>query len=114
MRREYVEIIRSRVWQARARQLRSGKPVYFRRVRDFVKDLETVKISINRNGGVTDNAFFERFFRTLKQDKIYLKRPDNPSELYPVCKYFIDYYYERRDHSSIGNVPPLKACSRVA
>ncbi|NLD47823.1 MAG: IS3 family transposase [Clostridiaceae bacterium] len=80
----------------------------------FVKDLKTVKISMDGKGRAIDNVYIERFFRTIKYDKIYLERPETGNELYSVCKQFINYYNERRDHSSIGNVPPIKACRRAA
>lgn len=80
----------------------------------FVKDLETVKISMDGKGRAIDNVYIERFFRTIKYDKIYLDRPETGNELYSVCKHFINYYNERRDHSSIGNVPPIKAYRRAA
>ena len=81
---------------------------------NFVKDLETVKISMDGKGRAIDNVYIERFFRTIKYDKIYLERPETGNELYSVCKQFINYYNERRDHSSIGNVPPIKAYRRAA
>jgi len=79
----------------------------------FVKDLKTVKISMDGKGRAIDNVYIERFFRTIKYDKIYLERPETGNELYSVCKQFINYYNERRDHSSIGNVPPIKAYRRA-
>ena len=80
----------------------------------FVKDLKTVKISMDGKGRAIDNVYIERFFRTIKYDKIYLERPETGNELYAVCKQFIHYYNERRDHSSIGDVPPNKAYRRAA
>lgn len=81
---------------------------------DYVKSLETVKISMDGKGRATDNAHIERFFRTIKYEKIYLENPETGSELHDVCTHFIKYYNERRDHSSIGNIPPLKAYSQAA
>lgn len=42
-----------------------------------------------------------------KYEKIYLERPETGSDLYHICSQFIQYYNERRDHSSIGNNPPM-------
>ena len=81
---------------------------------DYVKSLETVKISMDGKGRATDNAFIERFFRTIKYDKIYLEHPETGKDLHRVCSQFIDYYNLRRDHSSIGDVPPIKAYRRAA
>ena len=81
---------------------------------NFVKSLETVKISMDGKGRAIDNVYIERFFRTIKYDKIYLERPETGNELYTVCKQFINYYNERRDHSAIGDVPPNKVYRKVA
>lgn len=81
---------------------------------NYVKSLETVKISMDGKGRAIDNVYIERFFRTIKYDKIYLERPENGSELQSVCKQFINYYNEKRDHSSIGDVPPNKVYRRAA
>lgn len=81
---------------------------------DFVKSLETVKISMDGKGRATDNAYIERFFRTIKYEKIYLEQPETGSELYNICSQFINYYNERRDHSSIGNNPPILVYQRAA
>lgn len=81
---------------------------------NFVKGLETVKISMDGKGRALDNVYIERFFRTIKYDKIYLECPSNGNELHSVCKQFIHYYNEKRDHSSIGDVPPNKVYRRAA
>jgi len=75
---------------------------------EYVKSLKTVKISMDGKGRATDNAFIERFFRTIKYEKIYLEHPETGAELHQVCTQFINYYNERRDHSSIGNVAPFQ------
>ena len=74
---------------------------------DYVKSLETVKISMDGKGRATDNAHVERFFRTIKYEKIYLEHPETGQQLHQVCSQFIHYYNERRDHSSIGDNPPI-------
>ena len=74
----------------------------------FVKTLKTVKISMDGKGRALDNVYIERFFRTIKYDKIYLEHPETAYQLYLVCSQFINYYNEKRDHSSIGDVPPIQ------
>jgi len=81
---------------------------------DYVKSLETVKISMDGKGRAIDNIYIERFFRTIKYEKIYLEHPETGSELYQICSQFIQYYNERRDHSSIGNNPPMLVYQRAA
>jgi len=79
---------------------------------------ETAEYSvIATNDGVcfsTDNAFIERFFRKLKYEKLYQEHPGTVVELNQVCSQFIHYYKEKRDHSSIGNIPTVKAYRRAA
>lgn len=81
---------------------------------NYVKSLETVKISMDGKGRAIDNVFIERFFRTIKYEGIYLVNPETGNELHKVCTQFINYYNEKRDHSSIGDVPPIKAYRRAA
>lgn len=81
---------------------------------DYVKSLKTVKISMDGKGRATDNAFIERFFRTIKYEKIYLEHPETGNELHQVCSQFIHYYNERRDHSSIGYHPPVLKYRKAA
>jgi len=75
---------------------------------DYIKSLETVRISMDGKGRATDNAYIERFFRTIKHDKIYLHIPENGQKLFSLCSEFIIFYNMRRSHSQIGKVPPVK------
>jgi len=59
-------------------------------------------------GPATENAFIERFFRTMKHDKIYLHLPENRQELFMLCWKFINYYNIWRSHSQIEKVSPAK------
>jgi putative transposase len=81
---------------------------------NYVKGLKTVKISMDGKGRAIDNVFIERFFRTIKYDGIYLQHPETGQELERVCSQFINYYNLKRDHSSIGDIPPVKAYRRAA
>lgn len=72
----------------------------------YVKSLDYTSISMDGKGRATDNAFIERFFRTIKYEKIYLCEPGNGRELKTICREFIEYYNDRRGHSSIGDLPP--------
>lgn len=81
---------------------------------DYVKSLDVVKISMDGKGRATDNAHIERFFRTIKHDKIYLNPPSNGLELYETCSEFINYYNERRSHSKAGKRPPIERYRQAA
>ena len=80
----------------------------------FVKELETVKISMDGKGRALDNVYIERFFRTIKYEKIYLEHPETGYELHRACLQFINYYNEKRDHSSIGDVAPIQRYRNAA
>lgn len=81
---------------------------------DFIKSFKTIKISMDGKGRATDNAYIERFFRTIKYDKIYLNPPADGNELFKMCKEFINFYNCKRSHSSIGKVPPVRVYKRAA
>lgn len=81
---------------------------------DYIKSLETVKISMDGKGRATDNAFIERFFRTIKHDRLYLNPSSDGHELFSECEDFINYYNERRSHSSIDRVAPAKVYKQAA
>jgi len=81
---------------------------------EYIKSLKTVKISMDGKGRATDNAFIERFFRTIKHDRLYLNPSSDGHELFSECEDFINYYNHRRSHSSIGKVAPGKVYSQAA
>ena len=62
---------------------------------DFLQS-RTIKISMDGKGRATDNAIVERFFRTIKQECIYLKPSTTVKELTTEIADFIDYYNQRR------------------
>lgn len=72
----------------------------------YVKSLKATRISMDGRGRATDNAYVERFFRTIKHEKIYLHLPENGQDLFKLCSGFIIFYNTRRSHSRIGEVPP--------
>ena len=80
----------------------------------YVKSLCNVRISMDGKGRATDNAHIERFFRTIKHDRLYLKPSEDGQELFRDCEDFINYYNQRRSHSSIGKVPPAQVYNSAA
>ena len=80
----------------------------------YLKGLKTVQISMDGKGRATDNAHIERFFRTIKHDKIYLHMPENGQALFTLCSEFIEFYNIRRGHSSIEGLPPVEKYNRQA
>jgi putative transposase len=80
---------------------------------DFLKGL-TVQISMDGKGRATDNAFIERFFRTIKHEKIYLHLPEDGLALHRTCKEFINFYNTEREHSELGYDAPIEHYRKAA
>lgn len=81
---------------------------------EYVRSLKTVLISMDGKGRATDNAHIERFFRTIKYDRLYLCPSKDGHDLFTECQTFINYYNEKRSHSSIGNTAPINAFKKAA
>jgi putative transposase len=64
------------------------------------------RLSMDGKGRATDNAFIERFWRSLKYEKIYLNPPSDGLDLFCKIKEYIDYYNNNRRHSSIDDQRP--------
>ena len=64
-----------------------------------------IKISMDGKGRATDNAFIERFFRTLKQDHIYLNPANDGWELAKGVACFIKHYNNCK-HQGINRQKP--------
>ena len=77
-------------------------------------DNEGIKLSMDGKGRATDNIFIERFWRTLKQDYVYLRPADNGSDLYGGLKKFIRYYNYNKPHQGINRSVPFQLYSQVA
>ncbi len=71
-----------------------------------IKSLESCQISMDGKGRAIDNVFVERFFRTIKYEKLYLIQLDNGVEVIKACNEFITYYNCRRGHSSLQKRTP--------
>jgi putative transposase len=66
-------------------------------------------ISMSAKGNVYDNAKAESFFKTLKQEEVYLKQYQTFEEASANIGQFIDDVYNtKRLHSSLGYVPPVE------
>jgi putative transposase len=74
---------------------------------NYIKSLEHTKISMDGKGRALDNIFIERFWRTIKYDKINIVVPENGLELFKTCQEFIEYYNQQRPHKSIDYQTPI-------
>jgi len=75
-----------------------------------VKDLD-IKISMTGKGRCNDNAYIERFWRTVKYEWLKLKCITTVEKLKMELKNFMKWYNNERPHQSIGyQTPDEKAC----
>lgn len=69
----------------------------------FVKKLQesSIKISMDSKGRALDNVFIERFWRSLKQEKIYINVLETVKEAKEGINEYIKFYNEERMHQSL-------------
>ncbi len=65
-----------------------------------------VQISMDGKGRALDNIFIERFWGSLKREKIYLNPPNGGVDLYKQVKDYVNFYNNERRHKSIGRITP--------
>lgn len=75
---------------------------------EYIEVLKKHHIKISMDGKVraSDNIYIERFWRSIKQEKIYLNPPNGGMELYQMVKEYIQFYNEKRRHTEIGKMQP--------
>ena len=81
---------------------------------DYCRLLEHhgVRISMDGKGQCLDNARTERFFRTLKYDRIYTEEIETPKQLRGILNSYMHHYNHRRPHTSIANQTPASVFNR--
>jgi transposase InsO family protein len=78
---------------------------------DYVEQLQQIgtQISMSAVGNPYDNAKAESFFKTLKQEKVYLKEYESFADAEANLEEFIEQVYNtKRLHSSLGYLPPAE------
>lgn len=86
---------------------RGGKSASY----DYVEQLEQIgaQISMSSVSNPYDNAKAESFFKTLKQEEVYLKEYESFADAEANLEEFIEQVYNtKRLHSSLGYVPPVE------
>ena len=59
-----------------------------------------IKISMDGKGRATDNAWIERFWKSLKHDYVYLNPCDDGFELFEGVQNHIEYYHAKIHHGT--------------
>lgn len=72
---------------------------------EIVKEAK-VAISMDGRGRATDNAYIERFWRTLKQQEVYLNEYSSPKEARVRIAAFIQSYNYFRPHQGLNGKTP--------
>lgn len=82
---------------------------------DYIKLVEDagVRVSMDGKGQCLDNVRTERFFRTLKYDRIYVNEYETPRQLRAMLREYIRTYNNYRPHSSINGECPANVYSSV-
>lgn len=77
----------------------------------YVKTLQRsgFQISMSLKGNPYDNAKMESFFKTLKQEEVYLNDYRNLQEAGDRISFFLETLYnQKRLHSALGYLPPAE------
>ena len=78
---------------------------------DFTEVLKDagIEISMDGKGRWMDNIFIERLWRSLKYEEVYLSEYTTGSEARAGIGWWIDFYNQRRPHSSLEDRTPDEA-----
>lgn len=76
--------------------------------RDFIAVLEQhqIKISMDGKGRALDNVFIERFWRSLKQEKIYMIILNTVKEVKNAITNYMGFYNNKRMHQALEYLTP--------
>jgi putative transposase len=72
-----------------------------------------IQISMDGRGRCKDNIWIERFWRTLKQDHIYIHPADSVTELRSGITGYLDYYNNERPHETLGKAICPNECYKI-
>jgi len=75
---------------------------------DILKEAD-IRISMDGKGRWMDNVFIERLWRSLKYECVYLSEFATGSEARTGIGWWIDFYDQRRPHSSLNDRTPDEA-----
>ena len=90
-----------------------GIEYYANAFRERLKQLQITQ-SMNRPGKVTDNAFMESFFHSMKADVIHGNTFAEDRQLLSVLRSYFPFYNHSRMHSSLNYVSPATYENQLA
>ena len=70
-----------------------------------------IRISMDSVGRWADNIYIERFWRTIKQEQIYINPTSNIAELKQQIEQYIYFYNHQRPHQSLHYNTPYQIYS---
>ena len=59
------------------------------------------------------NGMIERFFRSFKEECIYLHRFESRDDAFPVVAAWIDHYNQERPHSALSYLSPVEFVKKI-
>ena len=74
----------------------------------FVSALQDaqIQLSMDGKGRALDNVYIERFWGSLKREKIYLNPPNGGVDLYQKINDYVKFYNTQRRHDSLDDETP--------
>jgi putative transposase len=79
----------------------------------FITDSH-ISFSMDGKGRAIDNIFIERFWRSIKYEKIYIEPSDDGIELFGKTKSYMEFYNTKRPHQSLDFKKPEQVFFRAA
>ena len=68
-----------------------------------------ISASMSRRGNCHDNAVTERFFRSLKSERVnYRQYKTRDEAMIDIADYIEPFYNQKRRHSTLGNLSPVE------
>jgi putative transposase len=68
--------------------------------------LAKCQLSMDGKGAWKDNVFIERFWRSVKYERVYLRAYETPAQARTDITQYIDWYNNERSHSSLEDQTP--------
>ena len=77
---------------------------------DFTSNLTSrgIRLSMDGRGRALDNIMIERFWGSLKREKIYINDYDAISDLQNAIKSYVEFYNCKRPHQSLNDCYPVE------